>query len=58
MKFYYQSRDGKTRRVLTDEEVREHLSEAQIEDALDAKYADPDEEVSYMTRGGFIVLEF
>lgn len=58
MKFYYQSRDGKTYKALTDAEVREYLSELQIEDALDAKYADPDEEVSYMAPGGFIVLEF
>jgi hypothetical protein len=58
MKFYYQSRDGKTRRELDADEVREYLSELQIEDALDAKYADPDEEVSYMARGGFIVLDF
>ena len=58
MKFFYVSRDGKTRRALTDAEVREYLSEAQIEDALDAKYSDPEEEVSYMARGGYILLDF
>ena len=38
-------------------EVREHLSDLQIEDAKDAKRNDPCEEVSYMTVGGYIVVE-
>lgn len=58
MRFYFQSKDGKTYRELTDEEVREHLSEYQISEALEAKRNDPDEEVSYMTVGGYIVLDF
>ena len=40
------------------EEVRKHLSEAQIQDAIEAKYDDPDEEVSYMTKGGLILVTF
>lgn len=58
MKFYFRSKDGKTYRELTDEELREHMSEYQISEALEAKRNDPDEEVSYMTVGGYIVLDF
>ena len=56
-KFYFQSSDGRTYRELSPEELREHMSEYQIGEALEAKRADPLEEVSYMTVGGFIVLD-
>ena len=57
MKFYYQDKNG-ARRELSPEEVREHMSEYQIQEAIEAKQADPLEEVSYMTIGGFIIVEF
>lgn len=57
MKFYFQSDNG-SRRELTMDEVREHMSEYQIGEALDAKRTDPNEEVSYMTVGGYIVVDF
>ena len=56
-KFYFQSKDGTIYRELSHEELREHMSEYQISEALEAKQADPLEEVSYMTVGGFIVLD-
>lgn len=56
MKFYFQDEQG-DRRELSSEELREHMSEYQIAEALQAKQADPLEEVSYMTVGGFIVLD-
>lgn len=56
MKFYFQDTQG-NRRELSWEELREHMSEYQIEEAAEAKRADPLEEVSYMTVGGFIVVE-
>lgn len=57
MKFYFYDRSGKAREM-DMEEVREHLSVNQIEDAIAAKIADPQEEVSYMTVGGYIAVEF
>ena len=57
MKFYFQNRQGE-RRELTEEEVREHMSEYQIGEAIQAKKADPCEEVSYMTVGGYIIVDF
>lgn len=59
MKFYFYDRirNGKPREMKMDE-VRQHLSLNQIEDAIAAKEADPLEEVSYMTRGGYIVIDF
>ena len=57
MKFYFEDKNG-NRRELTLDEVREHMSEYQIGEALDAKRADPLEEVSYFTIGGFIVVDF
>ena len=59
MKFYFYDRirNGKPREMKMDE-VRQHLSTKQIDDAIDAKKADPLEEVSYMTRGGYIVIDF
>lgn len=56
MKFYLQRRNG-TRKILTMDEVEEHLSKFQIEDAIAAKQADPNEEVSYMTIDGFVTVE-
>lgn len=43
--------------TLTEEQVREHLSEHQIEEGIRAKQSDPNEEVSYMTVGGYIGIE-
>ena len=57
MKFYYDRKDG-TSKVLTMEEVREHLSEYQITEGIEAKQEDPNEEVSYMTVNGYIRIEF
>ena len=56
MKFYYQDKQG-NRRDLSQEEVLEHMTPYQIREAIEAKQADPLEEVSYMTVGGFIILE-
>ncbi len=57
MKFYfYPNNNGKPHRMKMSE-VREHLSEPQIEDAKDAKTRDPEEEVCYMAVGGCIVVE-
>ena len=57
MKFYFVTKDGKRRRMKMSE-VREHMGEYQIQEAKDAKRADPNEEVSYMTIGGYIIVEF
>ena len=56
MKFYFQDMQG-NRRELSDDELREHMSEYNIREAVEAKRTDPLEEVSYMTVGGFIILE-
>ena len=56
MKFYHQDKQG-NRRELSQEEVLEHMTPYQIREAIEAKRADPQEEVSYMTVGGFIVVE-
>ena len=56
MKFYFDKNDG-TRKELSMDEVREHMSEYNIKEAMEAKKADPLEEVSYMTVGGFIRVE-
>lgn len=56
MKFYLQDKQG-NRRELDREELREHMGEYQIREAIEAKRADPLEEVSYMTVGGFIIVE-
>ena len=56
MKFYFQDKQG-NRRELSPEELLEHMSEYQIREAIEAKCVDPLEEVSYMTVGGFIVLD-
>lgn len=59
MKFYFYDRirNGKAREMKMDE-VRQHLSQRQVDDAIEAKQEDPLEEVSYLTRGGFIVIDF
>ena len=57
MKFYFQDEQG-NRREIGAEELREHMSEYQIGEAKQAKQADPLEEVSYMTVGGYIVVDF
>lgn len=56
MKFYFDKHNGETKR-LSKEELREHMSEYNIKEATAAKKADPAEEVSYMTVGGFIRVE-
>lgn len=56
MKFYFDKKDGTTT-LLSEEELREHMSEYNIREAIDAKQADPQEEVVYMTVGGYIRVE-
>ena len=56
MKFYFQD-DAGNRRELTGDELREHMSEYNIREAIEAKQKDPAEEVKYMTVGGFIICE-
>lgn len=56
MKFYFQDRQGK-RRKLTKAELRQRLTEEQIKEGIEAKRTDPLEEVSYMTNGGYVVVE-
>lgn len=57
LKFYFHDRNG-YHYEMPMEKVREHLSEAQIEEALDAKTADTYECVSYMTFGGMITVDY
>lgn len=57
MKFYFVSNDGTERRELNSKEVRERLTEFQIGEAIAVKCDCPDEEVSYMTAGGYIILD-
>lgn len=56
MQFYYHGKDGISKK-LTMAEVSEHMSAYQITEAIEAKRADPQEEVSYMTVGGIISVE-
>lgn len=58
MKFYFTDRINGTPRELTTDEVHQHLSEGQIRDAIEAKQEDQNEEVSYMTVGGYIICDF
>lgn len=57
MKFYFYDRRGQYRREMPEDEVRKYLSAEQIEEAIEAKRADPLEQVSYMTAVGFIHCE-
>lgn len=59
MKFYFYDRirNGEAREMQMDE-VQQHLSQSQIDEGIEAKKADPHEEVSYMTIGGYIVIDF
>ena len=59
MKFYFYDRirNGKAREMQM-EEVQQHLSQSQIDEGIDAKKTDPLEGVSYMTVGGYIVIDF
>lgn len=57
MNFYFYDKTGKNRKMDMSE-VQEHLSDCQIEDAIQAKRENPNEEVSYTTVGGMIVVEF
>ncbi len=56
MIFFFVDRAGKRKR-LTSEQVRIRLTEQQIKEAIEAKRADPLEEVSFMAPGGMITLE-
>ena len=56
MKFYFQDRQGK-RRKLTKAELRERLTDEQIKEGIKAKRTDPLEEVAYMTNGGYVAVE-
>ena len=55
MKFYLCSKNEKNRELTLDE-VRKYLTDKQIQEGIDAKYDDPDEEVSYMATGGIILI--
>ena len=57
MKYYYHHRNG-TIEELTEEDAGKYLSETQIREGIEAKKADPCEEVSYMAFDGFIVIDF
>lgn len=57
MKFVFYGHNGEVR-DLTKEEVHQRLSDKQIKEGIEAKIADPLEEVSYMTSGGFVSVEF
>ncbi len=57
MKFYLYDKNDNAKE-LSMEEVRKHLSELQIKEAIEAKIEDPGEEVCYMTVGGIIGVEF
>lgn len=57
VKFYFTDRNGGNRKKLTMNEVKQRLSAIQIKEAVTAKQNDPNEEVSYMTGGGFVVCE-
>lgn len=57
MKFYLYDKNGNAKE-LSMEEVRKHLSELQIKEAIEAKIEDPGEDVAYMTIGGMICLDF
>lgn len=56
MKYYYVDKTGKRTR-LTKKNVRVFLTEDQIKEGIEAKRADPLEEVSFMAPGGMITLE-
>ena len=57
MKFYFQAKNGNIAEM-TEAEAREFLGEGQIEEGIEAKKADPMEEVSFMVDGGFVVIDF
>lgn len=56
MKFYFDKTNGESKK-LTKTEALEHLSNYQLKEGIEAKKADPCEEVSYMTVGGYIRIE-
>ena len=57
MKFFFYPDDNGEPHRMDMSEVREHLSKLQIKDVRDAKRADPEEDVRYLTIGGVIVVE-
>lgn len=56
MKFYFDQHDGTTTE-LTYEELREHMSAYQIDEARNTKIERPDMELTYGTVGGRIRFE-
>ena len=56
MKFYLANNEGKKKRI-SKSEALEHLSDFQMSEGIEAKKADPNEEVSYMTVGGHIIID-
>lgn len=56
MRFYFDKQDGTTEE-LTYEELTEHMSYYQIDDAIDEKIQRPDMELIYETVGGRIRFE-
>jgi hypothetical protein len=60
VKYYFDEHNGKCYGKsfkITKAKALKHLSESQIKEGIDAKKADPNIEVSYMTAGGFIRIE-
>ena len=57
MKFYLQSRNGNIEEI-TEGEARELLGKRRFDEGIEAKKADPLEEVSYMAGDGFVIIDF
>lgn len=57
MKYIFTNRVGGGRREITEQELRQRLTDRQIAEGQQAKREDPFEEVSYMTAGGMIHFE-
>ena len=55
--YFFKTGDYANKKLLSEEEIHQHLSEGQIWEAYEAKREDYYEEVCYMTVGGFVVLE-
>lgn len=56
MKFMFYGNNGETR-AMTIEEVKQRLTDDQINEAVETKLADPLTRVSYMASRGVIALE-
>ena len=57
MKYFFTDYKGGSRRRLSQQELRQRLTDRQIAEGQQAKREDPFEEVSYMTDGGMIHFE-